>query len=131
MTTPLRLVLDYIRRVPSNLLIVAAPVMFVWGNMTFTGRSAAWPAAFSMALVFLFSALAMTSMVPRPLLYLPVSRRQIWIAQWLLATCVATAATTSGKLLGMLPQLQTGIRLEDGSTGVPAASSSGMTRSSR
>jgi hypothetical protein len=39
----------------------------------------------------------------------------------LLATCVATAVTTTDKLLALLPQLQRGIRLEDGSTGVGPA----------
>jgi hypothetical protein len=120
-STPRRLVVDYIRRQPSNLVIMAAVVMFVWGNIAFTGRSMPWSAAFSMALVFLFSVLAITSFVPRPLLYLPVSRGDIWKSQWLLSTVVATAAATGGKLLAVLVQSQRGIQLEDGSTGVGAA----------
>jgi hypothetical protein len=120
-STPLRLVVDYLRRQPSNLVIVTAVVMVVWGNIAFTGRSASWSAALSMALVFLFSVLAITSFVPRPLLYLPVSRGDIWKSQWLLSTVVATAAATGGKLLALLVQSQRGIRLEDGSTSVGSA----------
>jgi hypothetical protein len=58
---------------------------------------------FSMGMTFAFGPQIMAwSLWPRPIWYLPISKRDIWRAVWLHATVGATLITTSAKLMAML-----------------------------
>ncbi len=83
-------------------LSIAASFVLVWwvaAGEDFAGRAF----LFSMGMAWGFGPQIMAwSLSPRPIWYLPISKRDIWRAVWLVATVGATLITASAKLVAML-----------------------------
>jgi len=96
------LVVDIVRR--------ASRWWLVFGFVFTAASWRMWPAldagpralAVSMGVAFSIGQQILLLYPPRPLWYLPVSRRDIWRAVWIFATVGATATTTSAKLVSLL-----------------------------
>src|SRR4051812_11771988 len=91
-----RLVEDMIRRTPIWLgAVPSSMVAFGWGVLNSKGHR---PAAMAMSLVFTYAIgpFAMTGRLQTPLIpYLPVSRREVWRAAWLMSTVAPAAVMTA------------------------------------
>ena len=81
---------------------IAAFFVLVWW-MGAGQNFAAQTFFFSMGMAFALGPQIMAwSLWPRVIWYLPISKRDIWRAVWLLATVGATLITASAKLVAML-----------------------------
>ena len=98
-----RLVEDMIRRTPVwPGAFFALGLVFGWDTLLSRGKA---PAAMAVSLVatFAIGPIAMLARLQTPLIpYLPVSRRDIWRARWLMSTVAAAALTTALQLPGTL-----------------------------
>jgi hypothetical protein len=95
------LVADLLRRKRRTAIYVVIVVAATWWMTAEFSQGPSRAIGASMAMAFLFGPLFM-GLVPRPIWYLPVSRREIWRASWLVATVAATLVTTGAKLIAML-----------------------------
>src|SRR4051794_11776780 len=113
MARPMRLlVADIIRRKPKGLIVFAAALlpMWWWGVTEAPGRVF----AMSMGFAFLLGPQTGLLFLPRATWYLPVTRRDIWRANWLVATAGVTVLTTLIKLTVLLvPSLRKAVGLPD------------------
>src|SRR6185436_17854015 len=85
------------------------PLVFVglvpaW-SMATDRPAAGWAFGYSMGMAFMVGPQMLNpSLLPRPIFYLPISKRDIWRATWFLATLGATLFMASAKALAMLIQ---------------------------
>ena len=77
------------------------------------------PFLVSLETALIIGPVATITSLSRPIVYLPLSRREVWLATWFVATVVATAATTVVKL----PALIFGLDVRDGGLATIALSS--------
>jgi hypothetical protein len=98
------LIRDFIRRSGRPYVWAITLLTLLWGVIESTGRTAAaGDNPFSLSLAFLFGPLfAMGSFTAREFTMRPVSRREIWRAQWLLGTVFVATCTTLARLQGSL-----------------------------
>lgn len=89
-------------------LAVSAAAMWLTGGLSgHAGR------AFAISMAVAFAVGAGTGHIPRAFWYLPLGRRDVWRANWLLATAGATAVTALPKLLSLtVPLVRESIGLD-------------------
>lgn len=95
------LIIDLVRRSKwrtAFFSVLLVGMLWVANQMDHPGRAF----AVSMGVAFAFGPQLTLRHVPRAIWYLPVSRRDVWRAGWLVATVGATLVTTLAKLLTML-----------------------------
>jgi hypothetical protein len=92
------LVVDILRR--QHRWLTPVLLLFLAGEWWWAAGQGTDATAFgvSMGVAFVIGPLSIPSLTPRAIWYLPVSRRDIWRAHWLVATVGATALTTIAKL---------------------------------
>jgi hypothetical protein len=95
--------LDLVRRTHRWIpLMMAAALVAIW-SIPEDQAQLGMAFAYSMGTAFMIGPQLMTPLlVPRAIWYLPISRRDVWRATWLLATVGATTMTTLAKLLAMV-----------------------------
>jgi hypothetical protein len=97
-----RLIVDHVRRSPGPYVWCGLLLALIWPGVGAGMLSAGTGLAVSMAIAFYIGPLVTgVFFPPRPVLVLPVSSRQIWVAKWLLSTVGASIWTTLAKLAGM------------------------------
>lgn len=94
-----RLVEDMIRRTPVKpLAYLAIGLALAWGALASSGRRPV-AIAISLAAVYVLGPVVMVERLRTPLVtYLPVSRRDVWRATWLMSTLAPTALMVAIKL---------------------------------
>lgn len=98
-----RLVEDMIRRTPvRRIAFVLAVVALAWGMFLFDGKASA-AMAMSLVVSYGLGPIVMLQRLQTPLLaYLPVSRRDVWRATWLMSTIAPVTLMTALQLPGTL-----------------------------
>ena len=103
MTAAMRLLIsDRLRRTNRWILLcLVASVGLSWWFGPYSG-AAGRAMTTSMAIALIAGPQAALQFLPRPLWYLPVSRRELWRANWLVSTIGVTMMTTAAKLVALL-----------------------------
>jgi MFS family permease len=96
------LVLDHLRRFRLQYLGVVALAATIWLAALQGGMEPQWAMALSLLLACCAGPFAVLFQLPiREFAVLPVSRRDVWGARWMIATIIAAALTATGKSLAI------------------------------
>ncbi|HVL69858.1 MAG TPA: hypothetical protein VM364_21545 [Vicinamibacterales bacterium] len=95
------LIIDLARRNARGAAGFGIALTVVWGIAALVEEPSPGALGLSMGLAFGLGPFRLLWLVPRPIWYLPVSRRDLWRSAWVMATAGAALLTTTAKLIAV------------------------------